>query len=239
MKDASAVENQPASWVAPVAGARQGGGRPTIGTRPDVRGVLQTAMSDAASNLSGLIGRPIHIDVLQIEAVPLGDVVTHVGAPESEIIGVYLVIDGDLNGQAILMFHPPAARRLVDLLLGMPAGATSELGEMERSALAEVGNVTVAGFVNAVCNRTELAARLSPPAVVVDMLGAILNSAVVVPVSVASAGEAGIGDEVLIVETVFTERPDGDSRRGAQETIVQDTAVRAHFWILPQVPVMP
>lgn len=172
--------------------------------------LLRAAMQAAARSLSEMVGSTIEIDIPHIEAVPLSQVAVHAGGPETEMVGIYLLIDGDLQGQAILMLSLSDALHLVDLLIGVPPGTTTSLGDMERSALAEVGNLTLSSFLNEVSALTDTSSRPSPPAVMVDMLGAILN--------VVATSMAVVSDDLLIVETAFKE---------AERT------TQAHFWVLP------
>jgi chemotaxis protein CheY-P-specific phosphatase CheC len=51
------------------------------------------------------------------------------------MIGIYLLIRGGLQGQAILLLSPTDALHLIELLLNTAPG-TVTLGELERSALA-------------------------------------------------------------------------------------------------------
>jgi chemotaxis protein CheC len=169
-------------------------------------------MQHAARNLSEIMGRTITIEVLVVETVPISQVASYAGSPEAETAGIYLLIDGDLRGQTIMILPVSDALFLVDSLMGVPAGTTRSLGNLERSALAEVGNLIVSGFVNEVATLTGLSLRPTPPAVTVDMLGAIVS---VIPTSAAA-----VSDELLIVETNFVE----------SERIVQ-----AYFWVVPEL----
>ncbi|MEW5961131.1 MAG: chemotaxis protein CheC [Chloroflexota bacterium] len=182
---------------------------------PQSTAILQAAMDHTAGNLSSMVGRPITIEVLKVETLPISQVTTIAGAPETETVGIYLMIDGDLTGQAVLMLLLTEALCMVDLLMDLSPGTTTSLEDLERSALAEVGNVTLAGFLNEIAKLTGLSARPSPPMVIIDMLGAILN-VVLTPVAIVS-------DEVFIVETIFRE----DNR-----------VMRAHFWVLPEPTVV-
>jgi len=108
---------------------------------------------------------------------------------------------------------------LADVLLAVPPGTSTHLGEMERSALAEAGNLVVSYFLNAVATFLKKPRLLqpSPPTVMVDMLGAILD-VVMTPVAVVS-------DDLMIVEAAFTP---GTSTNGGS-----DRAIQVHFWVLP------
>jgi chemotaxis protein CheC len=137
------------------------------------------------------------------------------GNPEREMVGVYLQMYGDGQGQALLVLSPDSALRLVNLM-EVPRGTTPGIGLDERAALAEFGNVAFSHFCSAVVSfaDTPMQIRPSPPAVVVDMQGAIA-SLTAIPVAATS-------DKVMIVETVFSDAA---------------PTVRARFWVLPDCAV--
>jgi chemotaxis protein CheC len=184
--------------------------------------VLRTATQDAARGLSDMVRYPIRVTSLQLKTVPIAQIAVQTGDPEAETVGIYMRVEGDLSGQAILMLSLPSALNLVDMLLDMPSGTTTRLGELERSALAEAGNLMVSYFLSAVAAFLEKPRPLrpSPPAVVVDMLGAILD-VMAAPVAISS-------DEVLIMDTNFAQQMNTDQ---GSERVVQFC-----FWILPDIP---
>ena len=178
--------------------------------RDKVAGLLSAAMDHAAAGLSQMVGRPISIKIPSIQVVPIGQVAEHAGGAETEMVGVYLLIEGDVPAQAILMISQDDALHLVDLLMDIPEGSTTELGELEKSALGEVGNLTVSLFLNEIATLTGSSSKPSPPAVMIDMLGAIVN--------VVTTPIAATADDLLILETEFRE----DAR-----------VVNVHFWVMP------
>lgn len=58
-----------------------------------------------------------------------------------------------LDRLAELMSGPQLTLAFADLTMGQPIGTTRSLGEMERSALVEMGNVTRSLFPNALSER--------------------------------------------------------------------------------------
>ena len=70
-----------------------------------------------------------------------------------------------------------------------------DLSELEQSALGEVGNITGTFFLNAVANALNIIIHPSPPVVLIDMAGAILD--------IAMVDILQEGDEVSIVETSY------------------------------------
>ena len=95
----------------------------------------------------------------------------------------------------VLVYPPEIAFEMVDLAMGDEPGTTTDLGEMETSVLAEIGNVMAASFLRTIADSTGLDLRISPPAVMLDMAGAILDACI--------ADIMSHSDEAILVETVF------------------------------------
>jgi chemotaxis protein CheC len=179
---------------------------------PNPSATLNSIMWRVACGLSNTVGRTISNGASSIETIPLSQVATFAGGPEAEMVAIYLVIQSGIRGQALLILPLHSALHLCDLLLDLQPGSSTNLGEVERSALAEVGNITLSYFLNAVatsCGDPDFL-RPSPPAVMVDMLGAMLD-VIVTPIAV-------VRDDMLIIETPFV-----DSR----------SSIQARFWVLP------
>ena len=165
----------------------------------------------AAKGLAGMLGEEVTVSNPSARLVSLKDIPNLLGGPEQEAVGIYLQAHGDLAGQIMLVLPYAKALELVDLLLGEPLGTTKMLDSMGRSALAEVGNITASFFLNSMASMTGLGARPSPPAVMIDMVGAILD--------VIVATSSGVGQHVLMLEAAFM--------RGGRE-------VEANFWMIPE-----
>jgi chemotaxis protein CheC len=92
-----------------------------------------------------------------------------------------------------------AAKTLVSKLMGMPV-TDGDFNEIEMSALKEIGNIITGAYLNSLAAMTNLKMIPSVPDLSVDMLNAILS----VP-----AIEFGIiGDQILLIQTVFTDDVD-------------------------------
>ncbi len=151
---------------------------------------------NAVSGLAQMVGQEIHITNLHARLVPVNETPDIVGGWEELTLGVYLGVSGSANGHMFLLYSPPTARALVDLLLGQPPGTTTDLDEMEESVMGEVGNIMGSFFLNALSDATGLTLQPSPPAVMMDMAGAILD--------VAMADILQESDDALVVETSFS-----------------------------------
>jgi chemotaxis protein CheC len=152
-------------------------------------------VNNAVTGLSKMVGRDIKIANISCRKVPVKDIPDLFGGPEAYIVGVYLAISGDTSGHIFVAYEPKVAFELIDMLLGQDPGSTGQLEDMERSVLGEVGNIMGSFFLNYVSDNTNVRLQPSPPAVMMDMAGAILDS------TLASIIE--YSDYVYIIETVF------------------------------------
>ena len=176
---------------------------------------LHRAMRQVAFNLSELIGRTVTVDTLRAEIVPLRALAPTTADPEAETLAIFLSMADDLPGRAILMLNPSEAMRLTDWLFEAPEGTTTQLGQLEYSALAETGNLTLASFLNTLAELTQNPLRFSAPVISVDMLATVLQQVII------SVGE--ITDELLVIKTDFKEK---------QETIW------LRFWVVPDPAIL-
>jgi chemotaxis protein CheC len=174
--------------------------------------LAKDAIDHAAFGFSGMVGRKIQFSAPVARMVPILSIPQIVGKPENDAVGIYLRFNGDLDGQIMMIVPYQKALELVDLLMGVPQGTTQHLGSLERSALGELGNLCGSFFLNSIAQFVGADFRPSVPAVMVDMLGAILD------IVVATSG--GIGEHALLMQANFMDGP---------------RSVEADFWVLPDM----
>lgn len=174
--------------------------------------IVERALGEAAAVFSEMVNQEIRIDVPNVEMVPLKSIADEAGGPEHVGVGIYMGLTGDGNGHVILFFSEQSTYQLLDLILEVEPGTTRSLGEMEISALSELGNVTGSSFLNHLADQTNLELLPTTPAVALDMLGAILSCVL--------ADLFTSGSQALLVETKFRCR--------------QAESVSGYFFLLPQ-----
>ncbi|GAP22537.1 chemotaxis protein CheC [Leptolinea tardivitalis] len=175
-----------------------------------MRIVAARGFSNSAQGLSQMIGQDLSVHSPDVDMVPLADIPEILGGPDNDAVGVYLRVDGELIGQIMLVIPYQQALEFCDMVMDVPSGTTKEFGRMERSALAEIGNLTGSFFLNAIYEITGLSSHPSPPAVMVDMVGSILD------VVIATMG--AISDHIMMFKASFQ---------------IGDRKIQADFWIIP------
>jgi chemotaxis protein CheC len=161
----------------------------------EMKAIFGGGVNNAVIGLSQMAGQDIKIENLVVKKVLVKDIPALFGGPEALIIAIYLEISGQSNGHMVVVYHPKVAFDLVDLLLGQPSGTAKELTDMEKSVLGEMGNIMGSFFLNYISDSTGNRFQPSPPAVMMDMAGAVLDAAL--------ASVLAYSDSTYIVETVF------------------------------------
>lgn len=150
---------------------------------------------NAMTALSQMLQCKVDMQVPQVRLLEFSAVGDMMGGEEQIMVGVFLGVEGDITGSMMFMVEEESARHLIQkITMGMlPAG--SEFEEMGLSAMKEVGNIITGAYLNSLSTLTNLKIFPTPPALTVDMAGAILS----VP-----AIQFGIfGDNILLIQSKF------------------------------------
>jgi chemotaxis protein CheC len=165
---------------------------------------------NAARGMSEMVGEELTVSEPHVRLVSFHEIPSILGGAETEAVGIYLRIDGMIPGQMMMIVPYAKALELADLVMTLPKGTTQNFGKMERSALAELGNLTGSFFLNSIADKTGIFVRPSPPAVMVDMVGAIMD--------IILATTDGLSDQVLLIQATF---------------LRNNNEAQADFWIIP------
>lgn len=129
----------------------------------------------AATALSRLTGRRVMVSVPEVSILPLEKVGGMLGDPGDVVSAVIVKVEGDMQGRTLQVFEGTTAAKLVSYLLNMRApDFPSGFGDLERSAVKEIGNVIVGAYLNALAAFTGMSISMSVPAFAIDMAAAIL-----------------------------------------------------------------
>ena len=142
-----------------------------------LREVANIGAGHAATALSTMTGGTIMISVPTINVARLEEVPPQVSGPEEPVAAVLMNMLGDLTGRTLLVFPKPTALRLSELMLRRGKGSSTDLGELEQSAIKEAGNILSGAYMNALSEFMGLMLLPSPPSLAVDMSSAVLSTA--------------------------------------------------------------
>jgi len=154
----------------------------------------------AISGLSDMVGTPIDVIDFNLKKMEIKKIPELFGGPDALMVGVYLQSTGNSDGHMIVGYEPDIACKLVGLVLGQTPESVLQLTEMEQSVLGEIGNVMGSFFLNVLSDTTGVRFLPSPPAVMTDMAGAILD----IPLS----DTLQQGDDTYLISASFA-TPDG------------------------------
>ena len=160
-----------------------------------LREIGNIGSGNAATSLSELLMRPVQIAVPRIRILDFNETVEALGGPENMIVGLLLTMSDDVQGMLMFLLVMEFAHLPINSLLGQSVSAFSEGDEMGSSAMQEVANIMAASYVNAISQLTNLSINISPPAICIDMAGAIL--------SVPAIEFADISDRIIFIEDEF------------------------------------
>ena len=154
---------------------------------------------NATTALAQLLGQKVDMKVPQVKLLDFQEVGAIMGGEEQIMAGIYLLVEGDIDGSIMFLLQEEAAHILVNQLMGVGSGGKTEGGfdEMELSALKEIGNIITGAYLNSLSMLTNMKIYPSIPDLSIDMAGAILS------VPAIEFGE--LGDKMLLIQTQFTD----------------------------------
>ena len=153
---------------------------------------------NATTALSKLINAKIDMRVPKVNLLGFSELAKAMGREEEIMVGILLLLEGDVDGMMMFLLDVSSARALVNSLMGKAEVATSDdinFDEMEFSALREIGNIITGSYLSALSDMTRLTIVSSVPSLQIDMAEAIL--------SIPAIEFSKIGDKVLLIQTQF------------------------------------
>lgn len=140
-----------------------------------LREVGSIGTGNAATALSGLLGKEVRITLPRVQIQGFNEAVEVLGGFEQITAGVLARLTGDVGGVMLAVESMEFVNLLLSTLMGRTIEDYSELNEIEVSMLTEVGNILISSFINAIAGLVDMEIELSVPSMAVDMQGAILS----------------------------------------------------------------
>lgn len=176
-----------------------------------LREIGNIGAGNATTALSQMLNSKIDMKVPSVELLEFKEISDIVGGAETIVVGILITLGDDIDGMMMFMMEMPAARHLVNSLMGYTdSPRITDFSDMELSALSEIGNIISGAYLSSLSTLTSLTISSSIPYMAIDMAGAIL--------SVPAIEFSKIGDKALLIETEF-----GDEMK----------AVNGYFILIP------
>ncbi|MGI6703204.1 MAG: chemotaxis protein CheC [Clostridia bacterium] len=166
---------------------------------------------NAVTALSKMMGKKVTMEVPRVHVLEFTKASEILGGAEAEVTGIYFRMEGDISGNIMFLLPVDSSRALLNMIMG-GLRDTGEFGEMDLSALEEVGNILAGSYISSLSTMTGMDIKISVPALAMDMAGAVLS------VPIIQFGR--MGDSVLLIETHFFEG---------------NTHVKGNFLLIPDV----
>ena len=141
-----------------------------------LREIGNIGAGNATTALAQMLQRKVDMKVPQAALLEFKELGEAIGGEETIMAGVYMVVEGDINGSMMFLLEKESSRHLVNHMLGGFGDPNAEeFGEMEISVLKEIGNIMTGAYLNSLSDLTGLKIFPSVPEIAVDMAGAILS----------------------------------------------------------------
>lgn len=135
--------------------------------------IINIGGGHAATSLSQMIEKPVHMTVPVIEMMAYEDVYEQIMAEETVIKAIIIKMMGDAEGVFLFTVDQQYSKDLVSMMLPENIPYSEAMAD---SALQELVNILVNSFLNAVMKLIDRNLVTSVPLIMEDMFGAIMSS---------------------------------------------------------------
>jgi chemotaxis protein CheC len=159
-----------------------------------IREFANIGAGSAATALGTMLDVDLMNDVTSCNIMPLSQVPEWLGGAEKVVAGTYTQLCGSMRSGILVVLPSESAIMLLKHLTKEKVDL-SNLNEIQRSCLKEVGNICLCWYLIAVSKMVDIDMIPAPPDATVDLLGAVLD----MPLAALGARV----DTVLAVHTCF------------------------------------
>ena len=160
-----------------------------------LREIGNIGSGNAATSLSAMLGARVDMNIPKVEILNVEELANTVGGPETQVVGILFSLHEEFEGMMMFLTEKRFAHLVLNVLMDKQFDKFEDLGEMDISALKEVGNIMVSAYVGAISQMTNMKIALSPPSIAIDMVGALLN--------VPAVEIEKYGDKALFIQDGF------------------------------------
>jgi len=161
-----------------------------------LREIGNIGAGNAATALSQMLAERVEMSVPKVTMVDIAEMSGILGGPENQVVGILFTLSGEIEGMMMFILEKQFAHLILKYLMGRDLENFEDLGQLDISALQEIGNIMAGSYVNAIASLTNLKIKLSVPDMAIDMVGAIL--------SVPAIKFGAVGDKVMFIEGEYS-----------------------------------
>ncbi len=155
--------------------------------------VANVGGGNAATAISILVDKTIHMDVPQLEILNYDEIYSEIMGEDEMVMAGAMRVMGDGSGSFLFVVKSEDAEKIFSMMMPGMQGITPE---MEYSALGEFVNILGSSYLNAVARLLDLTLISSVPAVTEDMFGSVLSSSYIM--------SEQYEEQVMIIKNEFT-----------------------------------
>lgn len=175
------------------------------------REISSIATGNAATSLSTMLGKRVDITIPNIAVESVRNIPDILDGLENDTAGIHfsLSVDGHISGGIILVLTLSEAMHMAGILTGSEPDQIKNLGEMEISALKELGNIVIGSYARVLTDGLRVATRYSVPTFTDNATRTIMQE-IIAPIFAET-------EDVVIIESEF---------------IVSDEIYRGHLLVI-------
>ena len=140
-----------------------------------LREIGSIGTGNAATALSQMMNKKIGMTMPEVQILGFNEAIAKFGGPEMIVSGVLVTTSGELNGITLYLQQLDFINAMLEEVLVEKIESFEQLGELEVSALVEIGNIMISSYISAISKLTGIHVKLSVPAMSVNMLGGIMS----------------------------------------------------------------
>ena len=162
-----------------------------------LREIGNIGAGNATTTIAQMLNERIEMKVPNVQLMEASELGTAICAEDEIIVGIFLVVQTDIDGSMMFLLPMDSAQNVVNMLMHRSSDYREPFDDMDLSALKEIGNIIAASYLSALSTMTQLTITPSVPYIAVDMAAAIL--------SVPAIQFGQYGDNALLIQTEFGE----------------------------------
>ena len=161
-----------------------------------MREIGNIGAGNACTALSVLLGTTIDMSVPRVQLLGYESTAEHLGGNDTMVIGLWVEINGDLEGMLVHVVEKRFAERIINTFYAKEIENIASLDEMDSSVLNEMANITSGAYANSIASLTSLFVNIGTPNQVPGKVSDIMRLPLTQFVKP--------GEQVLVVDEVFT-----------------------------------